>query len=119
MTPPDGPTAVVAADAQRSPVDLRVPGRYHVVGVGGPGMSAVALVLAGMGHRVSGSDLRALPVLDRLRAAGVEVHVGHSRQLVYQRIAFGYGPMPAFSHKLAPADIERLTEFCLELAENR
>ncbi|HWC68661.1 MAG TPA: UDP-N-acetylmuramate--L-alanine ligase [Acidimicrobiales bacterium] len=65
-----------------APVDLRVPGRYHVVGVGGPGMSAIALVLAGMGHRVSGSDLRALPVLDRLRAAGVDVHVGHSRDLV-------------------------------------
>ena len=32
------------------PVDLTVPGRYHVVGVGGPGMRAIALVLAEMGH---------------------------------------------------------------------
>ena len=58
------------------------PGRYHVVGVGGPGMSAIALVLAGMGHEVSGSDLRDLPVLERLRAAGVTVHVGHRRDHV-------------------------------------
>jgi UDP-N-acetylmuramate--alanine ligase len=71
------PEAAIAA-----PIDLGVPGRYHVVGVGGPGMSAIALVLAGMGHRVSGSDLRTLPVLDRLRAAGVDVHVGHARELV-------------------------------------
>jgi UDP-N-acetylmuramate--alanine ligase len=73
-------TASEAAVA--TPIDLRIPGRFHVVGVGGPGMSAIALVLAGMGHQVSGSDLRAVPVLDRLRAAGVEVHVGHARELV-------------------------------------
>jgi UDP-N-acetylmuramate--alanine ligase len=70
------------AAVRQTAVDLGVPGRYHIVGVGGPGMSAIALVLAGMGHRVSGSDLRALPVLDRLRAAGVDVHVGHSRDLI-------------------------------------
>jgi UDP-N-acetylmuramate--alanine ligase len=62
-----------------TPLDLSQPGRYHVVGVGGPGMSAIALTLAEMGHAVSGSDLRELPVLDRLRAAGVTVHVGHDR----------------------------------------
>lgn len=64
-------------------VDLSRPGRYHVVGVGGPGMSAIALVLAEMGHQVSGSDVRHLPVLERLAAAGVEVHVGHRRDVVH------------------------------------
>jgi UDP-N-acetylmuramate--alanine ligase len=64
------------------PLDLSVPARYHVVGVGGPGMSALALVLAEMGHRVSGSDVKDSPVLDRLRAGGVDVHVGHDRSLV-------------------------------------
>ena len=56
---------------------LDVPRRVHVVGVGGPGMSALATVLADMGHRVSGSDLVESPVLDRLRAAGVDVRIGH------------------------------------------
>jgi UDP-N-acetylmuramate--alanine ligase len=64
-------------------VDLHTPGRYHVVGVGGPGMSAIALVLAQMGHTVSGSDLREVPVLERLRAAGVVVTVGHHREIVH------------------------------------
>ena len=59
----------------------------HVVGVGGPGMSAIAIVLAEMGHTVSGSDMRERSVLDRVRAAGVDVHVGHSRSLVHGRDA--------------------------------
>jgi UDP-N-acetylmuramate--alanine ligase len=64
------------------PLDLTVPGRYHVVGVGGPGMRAIALVLVEMGHAVSGSDLRESPALDRLRAAGISVHVGHAPEHV-------------------------------------
>lgn len=62
--------------------DLSTTRRIHIVGVGGPGMSAIAIVLAQMGHRVSGSDLREQQVLDRLRSAGVEVHIGHSRRHV-------------------------------------
>jgi UDP-N-acetylmuramate--alanine ligase len=58
-------------------VDLSVARRVHVVGIGGAGMSAIASVLAAMGHRVTGSDLKASPGLDRLQALGVEVHVGH------------------------------------------
>jgi UDP-N-acetylmuramate--alanine ligase len=46
-------------------------------------MSAVAIALAEMGHAVSGSDLRDHPVLERVRAAGVDVHIGHDRTLVH------------------------------------
>lgn len=58
-------------------IDLSEPMRIHVIGVGGAGMRAIAAVLAAMGHQVSGSDLKASPGLDRLRAEGVTVHVGH------------------------------------------
>jgi UDP-N-acetylmuramate--alanine ligase len=54
----------------------------HVVGVGGAGMSAIATVLAAMGHTVSGSDLKETPVLDRLRAAGLSVAAGHRAEHV-------------------------------------
>ncbi len=64
------------------PLDLSSPKRLHVVGVGGPGMSAIAIALAEMGHHISGSDLRERPVLERVRAAGVDVHVGHDRRHV-------------------------------------
>ena len=42
-----------------------------------------------------------------------------SRDEAYRRIAFGYGPMPAFSHKLEPKDIERLTRYSLQFVEKR
>ncbi len=60
-----------------APIDLRVPHAVHVVGVGGAGMSAIAGVLAAMGHTVTGSDLRASAGFDRLLARGVEVAIGH------------------------------------------
>jgi len=65
------------------PLDLSIPHRLHVVGVGGPGMSAIAIALAEMGHEVSGSDLREHPVLERVRAAKVQVSIGHDRGLVH------------------------------------
>jgi UDP-N-acetylmuramate--alanine ligase len=45
-------------------------------------MSAIARVLVSLGHRVSGSDLRPSATLDSLRAAGVEVMVGHRAEHV-------------------------------------
>ena len=63
-------------------VDLSSPRRIHVIGVAGPGMSALATLLSEMGHHVSGSDLRDLPVLTRVRAAGVAVSIGHSEEAV-------------------------------------
>ncbi len=64
--------------SEERPLDLSAgPLSIHVVGIGGAGMSAIATVLAAMGHRVSGSDLKESSFLDRLRAAGVDVRVGH------------------------------------------
>ncbi|MFH5822584.1 UDP-N-acetylmuramate--L-alanine ligase [Georgenia sp. AZ-5] len=51
--------------------------RFHLVGVGGAGMSAVAELLAARGHEVSGSDQRDSPALRRLRGLGVRTFVGH------------------------------------------
>jgi UDP-N-acetylmuramate--alanine ligase len=51
--------------------------RVHLVGAGGAGMSAIAKVLAGMGHTVSGSDQRGGSTLDRLEDFGIATHTGH------------------------------------------
>jgi UDP-N-acetylmuramate--alanine ligase len=75
-----GPVSAVVGDA--GTLDLSRPIAVHVVGVGGAGMSAVATVLAEMGHRVSGSDLRDGPALTRLRALGVTVFVGNRAEHV-------------------------------------
>ena len=58
-------------------LDLSRPRVVHIVGMGGAGMSAIAAVLARMGHRVSGSDLKDSHALDRLRLLGVDAFIGH------------------------------------------
>ncbi|MEN6368695.1 MAG: UDP-N-acetylmuramate--L-alanine ligase [Thermotogota bacterium] len=52
--------------------------RYHLVGIGGSGMSGLASILVAHGARVSGSDLRPSSQMQLLRSAGVDVHVGHA-----------------------------------------
>ncbi len=57
--------------------DLSAPSRIHVIGIGGAGMGAIAEVLLGLGHTVTGSDLRDSALLDRLRGLGADARVGH------------------------------------------
>ena len=56
------------------------------------------------------------PGLDLTRGPLV---LARSHQQIYQRIAFGYGAMPAFSHKLEVRDLERLTKYSMQFAEAR
>jgi UDP-N-acetylmuramate--alanine ligase len=73
----------VTADRE---LDLTEPRAIHVVGVGGAGMSAIATVLARMGHRVSGSDLRESAALERLGLLDVSTHIGHSADNLPDRL---------------------------------
>jgi len=52
--------------------------RIHFIGVGGSGMSGLAEVLLNMGYQVSGSDLKASDVTDRLVSLGGRVFTGHA-----------------------------------------
>jgi UDP-N-acetylmuramate--alanine ligase len=49
----------------------------HFIGIGGAGMSGLALVAQSLGARVSGSDQVDSPAIARLRAAGIDATVGH------------------------------------------
>lgn len=60
--------------SQPVPADL---GTVHFVGIGGSGMSGIARILLGMGHRVTGSDLRHTAAVDALRGLGAEIFIGH------------------------------------------
>ncbi len=51
--------------------------RLHFIGVGGAGMSGLALVCARLGATVSGSDRGDSSYMERLRQAGLEPVVGH------------------------------------------
>jgi UDP-N-acetylmuramate--alanine ligase len=59
------------------PLDLSASRRLHIVGVGGVGMSALALLLARMGHDVTGSDTHEPVMRRRLEDAGVRVLAGN------------------------------------------
>jgi UDP-N-acetylmuramate--alanine ligase len=52
--------------------------RIHFVGIGGIGMSGIAEVLLNLGFTVSGSDLKATPVTERLAKLGARVFGGHA-----------------------------------------
>jgi UDP-N-acetylmuramate--alanine ligase len=51
--------------------------RLHFIGIGGAGMSGLALVCARLGAAVSGSDRADSSYMERLRRAGLEPAVGH------------------------------------------
>ena len=56
--------------------------RIHFVGIGGIGMSGIAEVLLTLGYRVSGSDLKASPVTNRLASLGAIIFEGHRAENV-------------------------------------
>jgi UDP-N-acetylmuramate--alanine ligase len=57
-------------------------GTIHFVGIGGIGMSGIAEVMRNLGYSVQGSDLAEGPSVDRLRARGITVHIGHAKENV-------------------------------------
>ena len=91
----------------RELLDLRTPQRIHIVGIGGAGMSAIALVLRAMGHTVSGSDLKESPVAARLRSQGIAVAVGHRAENVGEVDAVTYSPAVALTNPEIVAAAER------------
>jgi UDP-N-acetylmuramate--alanine ligase len=52
-------------------------GTFHILGIGGIGMSAIAEILRAKGHTVQGSDQKDSANVRRLRTKGIRVFVGH------------------------------------------
>jgi UDP-N-acetylmuramate--alanine ligase len=52
--------------------------RLHFIGIGGAGMSGLALVCAELGARVTGSDRSESSYMERLREAGLDPIIGHA-----------------------------------------
>jgi UDP-N-acetylmuramate--alanine ligase len=68
---------MVAEKSSYSIPEMRRIRRIHMIGVGGTGMSGIAEVLVNLGYEVSGSDLRASVVTQRLQEKGIRVFIGH------------------------------------------
>jgi len=76
------------------------PRRFHIIGIGGAAMNGIAALLIAMGHRVSGSDLKNSPVLERLSRLGARTFVGHDSSNV------GDADFVAFSSAVKPGNVE-------------
>jgi UDP-N-acetylmuramate--alanine ligase len=68
---------VKSARNEKRPSLPAPPATIHLVGIGGIGVSGLARILVHRGYRVTGSDLVDGPVLDDLRAIGVDASIGH------------------------------------------
>lgn len=53
---------------------------YHLIGIGGIGMSGLAQLLLKSGFRVSGSDLKGNHITDELKDLGAKIFIGHDAQ---------------------------------------
>ncbi len=53
-------------------------GTIHFVGIGGIGMSGIAEVMHNLGYQVQGSDISESASVERLRARGINIAIGHA-----------------------------------------
>ena len=86
----------------------------HFVGIGGIGMSALALLLKQQGKAVSGSDQMDSELLDSLRTAGIQVFIGHDAahaesadMVVYSSAVKPDNPERAYAEKNGIPEIRR------------
>lgn len=76
----------------------------HFIGCGGVGMSGLAAIAIEKGARVSGSDLKDGPALERLRSMGADVSVGHNGRFLPKASLSGGQPPIAVYSSAVPKD---------------
>ena len=54
--------------------------KVHFIGIGGISMSGLAAVLLNSGFKVSGSDAKDSPIVEKLKSSGAEIYIGHRRE---------------------------------------
>ena len=88
--------------------------RLHFIGIGGAGMSGLALVARALGAEVSGSDRADSLTLERLRATGCEPVVGHDAanvppdaEVVYSTAVTEDNPERAVARKRGQQELHR------------
>ena len=52
----------------------------HFVGIGGIGMSGLALIMKGLGFKVQGSDINTNENIERLKQNKIKVYIGHRKK---------------------------------------
>lgn len=105
---------------------------YFMVGIGGIGMQALTDVLLGMGHRVTGSDIKDFSAKKRLEAKGAVVLIGSQKtenvpedidELIYSSVINKYFPNnnhpEVVKARALGADISKRSEFIGKLMKEK
>ena len=61
-------------------IELAKKENIHFVGVGGIGMSGLALIMKGMGFKIQGSDISNNKNIERLKKNKIKISIGHSKK---------------------------------------
>lgn len=97
----------------------------HFIGIGGTGLSAIALVLLERGYKVSGSDRQAAPVLSRLQQAGASVMFTHQAgnilgaDIVVRSSAVGDDNVEVQAARQAGISVYKRSEYLGQLLANQ
>ena len=61
-------------------IELAKPEIIHFVGIGGIGMSGLALIMKGLGFKVQGSDISSNKNIERLKKNKIKVYISHNKK---------------------------------------
>ena len=61
-------------------IELAKTEKIHFVGIGGIGMSGLALIMKSMGFKIQGSDIGHNKNIDRLKKNKIKIKIGHSKK---------------------------------------
>ncbi|XP_043719748.1 UDP-N-acetylmuramate--L-alanine ligase-like isoform X3 [Telopea speciosissima] len=83
-------------------------GWVHFVGIGGCGLSALAMLALKQGMEVSGSDILWNSFVDGLQEAGARLYLGHSKSNIHRNDRLGLPNAIVVSSAIPPANVEIL-----------
>ena len=61
-------------------IELAKNENIHFVGIGGIGMSGLALIMKGMGFKIQGSDISNNKNIERLKKNRIKILIGHRKK---------------------------------------
>ncbi|KAH9308271.1 hypothetical protein KI387_036182, partial [Taxus chinensis] len=84
-------------------------GRIHFVGIGGSGLSALAMLALKQGWKVSGSDVTWSMHMNALERAGARLHIGHSSTHLLEKNKQASLPVAVVVSAAIPEDNEEIS----------
>lgn len=98
--------------------------KFHLIGIGGAGMSVVAELLQAQGHEITGSDRSVSEYTQRLAQLGIHAQIGHAAEnvpddavIVYSSAIKADNPEFAIAHERGQRIIHRSQALALASAE--